>query len=569
MVTGLSWRFRACKCTCGLLAIVWLAGCGGGGGSIDPPPGGGGNSGTLTGVLTYHNNLARDGVNTEETVLTPNNVKVATFGKKFSCQVDGAVYAQPLWIRGLTVGSAQHNVVFAATTHDTVYAFDADAQPCSQLWRANLLDSAHGASSGEFPVPTDDVAPGGHDIRPEIGIIGTPVIDAASKTLYVVAKSEGPSGTFHQRLHALDLTSGNEKLSGPVNISASVTGAGYDSSGATVSFNPRTQNQRAGLALVNGVVYIVWASHEDADPYHGWVIGYQASTLAQSSAYNVTADGSRGGIWMAGAAPAADSSNAIFFSTGNGTFDHDSNVTPNNDLGDSVLKLTTASGLSLADWFSPFNQSTLEAQDLDLGSSGVMLLPSQSGPTPHLLVTGGKEGRLYLINRDSMGHFCGSCSTSSGDTNVVQSFATTSMVFGTPAFWQNRLYLGVVSDKLSAFAFDPSSGKLNPTPASQSSATFYFPGTTPSVSSNGTSNGIVWAIDASRSGIGTYSTRGEGPAILYAYDAANLGTELWNSSQASNNRDQAAVAVKFTVPTIANGKVYIGTRTTIEVYGLL
>ena len=255
-----------------------------------------------------------------------------------------------------------------------------------------------------------------------------------------MSKSEGPTGTFHQRLHALDLATGSEKFSGPVDISASVVGAGYDSSGATVTFNPHTENQRAGLALVNGVVYIVWGSHDDADPYHGWVIGYDATNLSQAAAYNVTADGQKGGVWMGGAAPAADSANALYISTGNGTMDHDSNVTPNTDLGDSVVKLTTSSGLTLSDWFSPFNQSDLESQDIDLGSGGVLLLPDQSAGPAHLLVTGGKEGKLYVINRDSMGHFCSSCTPATGDTNIVQSFSAPNAIFGTPAFWQNKLY---------------------------------------------------------------------------------------------------------------------------------
>ena len=521
----------------------------------------------LSGVFTYRNNLARDGTNPHEYALTSSDVNTTTFGKLFTCTVDGNVYTQPLWVPQLNINGTKRNVVFVGTEHDSVYAFDAEASPCSTLWHSDLLSVAHGGTSGEIPVPDADAGLGEHDITPENGVTGTPVIDPGSNTLYVVSQSEGPTGTFHQRLHALDLGTGSEKFSGPIDISASVVGAGYDSSGATVTFTPRTENQRAGLALVNSVVYIVWGSHDDADPYHGWVMGYNASNLSQVTVYNITADGQKGGIWMGGAAPAADSANALYISTGNGTMDHDSTVTPNTDLGDSVIKLTTSSGLSLGDWFSPFNQSDLESQDLDLGSGGVLLLPDQSPGPAHLLVTGGKGGTLYVINRDSMGHFCSSCTSTTGDTNIVQSFGGFNLIFGTPAFWQDKLYLAGTSQKLSTFAFDPTSGQFNPTPTSQSTTTYSGRGTMPSISSRGTSNGIVWAIDATQFGIP--GSQGLGPAVLHAYDANNLATESWNSSQAPNNRDQAGNAVKFSVPTIANGRVYMGTQSTVEVYGLL
>lgn len=344
-------------------------------------------------------------------------------------------------------------------------------------------------------------------------------------------------------------------------------GAGYDSSGATVAFNPLSHNQRTGLALVNGVIYVTWASHGDVDPYHGWIIGYNVSDFSQSGIYNATADGQRGGVWMGGGAPAADATNAIYLTTGNGTFDHDSGITPNNDLGDAVLKITTSAGLSLSDWFSPFNQSDLEVQDIDLGAGGIVLLPDQAAGPAHLLATGGKEGILYILNRDAMGHFCSVCTTTTGETAVVQNFRATNAMFSTPAFWQNGLYLGGSSDKLSLFPFDPATGRLATNPSSQSPLIFHFPGTTPSISAQGATNGIAWAIDSSA--YGDPSSQGSGPQVLHAYDATNLATELWNSSQAANSRDQAGDAVKFAVPTVANGKVYIGTRSTVEVYGLL
>jgi hypothetical protein len=519
----------------------------------------------LSGVSTWHNDLARDGSNTHEFGLTSATVTTASFGKLFSCAVDGVVYAQPLWVPGLAISGAMHNVLLVATAHDSVYAFDADQSPCATLWHANLIDAAHGATAGETTVPNTDVG-GSTDIQPEIGITGTPVVSPSLNVLYAVTKSEGPSGTFHQRLHALDLATGNEKSGAPANVSASVVGAGYDSSGATVTFNLKTHHQRSGLALINGVVYVTWASHGDVDPYHGWIIGYDAGSLAQVSTYNLTADGSRGGVWMGGGAPAADSANAIYLSTGNGSFDHDSITTPNTDLGDSVVKLVTSSGVTLSDWFAPFNQADLEAADRDLGSSGIVLLPDQSSGIPHLLITGGKEGTLYLLNRDSMGRYCATCSSSTGNTNTVQSFSATNALFGTPAFWNNGLYVAGLSDQVGLYNFHPSTSKFDTTPSSQSANTFAFPGATPSVSSQGTSDGIVWAIDSSQYGPPKNSG---GPAVLYAYDATNLASQLWNSSQAPNGRDQAGNAVKFSVPTVANGKVYVGTRTTVEVYGLL
>jgi hypothetical protein len=260
----------------------------------------------LSAIVTYHNNLARDGANLQEYALTPSSVNATTFGKLFSCPVDGAAYTQPLWVPSLNFSGSTRNAIFVATQHDSAYAFDADTKPCSQLWHVNLLDATHGGTLGEIPVPTADVGNGYQDIQPEIGVTGTPVIDQTSATLYVVSKSEGPAGTFHHRLHALDLISGSEKFSGPIEIAASVPGTGAGSLGGVLAFDPQNQHQRSGLTLVNGIVYIAWASHEDRDPYHGWVIAYDATTLAQVAVFNANPDGSRGGIWMAGGAPAVD-----------------------------------------------------------------------------------------------------------------------------------------------------------------------------------------------------------------------------------------------------------------------
>ena len=536
----------------------------------------------LAGVTTYHNDLSRDGVNAQEYVLNPTNVAPATFGKLFSCAADGAIYAQPLWAASVTIAGGTHNVIVAATAHDSVYAYDADANPCITYWHANLLDTLHGATAGETTVPSgitgNLVGAGAGDITPEVGVIGTPVIDPTTNTIYVVSKSVIAPSTFFQRLHALDLATGNEKFSGPVAITASAPGNGDDSSGGNVPFEPQTENQRPGLALVNGVVYVAWASHEDTSPFHGWIIGFNPATLAQVAVFNDTPNGNKGGIWMSGGAPAADSpansSNGaynLYAITGNGTYDG----LTSSDFGDSVIKLNTTSGLAVADWFAPADQATLAANDTDFGSGGAaMLIDQTSGPVPHLVIGGGKEGNLFLLNRDNMGH--------NDETNhVVQTIAFGNGIFATAAFWQNSLYLAG-SGPLQQFSFNPTTGQFGASAASQSSAKYGFPGASPSVSSQGAANGIVWAISSNSFGVNVSNpTRAAGPAVLHAYPATGLATELWNSSQAAGGRDTAGNAVKFIVPTVANGKVYIGTRGNdtsagsgtvfgeVDVYGLL
>jgi hypothetical protein len=526
----------------------------------------------LAGVFTYHNDLARDGVNASEYALTTASVSQSTFGKLFSCQVDGAEYTEPSWVPALTVNGSIHNVIFVATQHDSLYAFDADASPCQQLWHVNLIDSAHGGASGESQVTWSDVGSGAKDIYPEIGVVGTPVIDPVTSTLYVVSKSESSGPVFYQRLHAIDLATGNEKLTfnAPVDISATVSGTGDGSSGGVINFNVQTHNERSALALVNGVVYICWASHEDTFPYHGWVVGYNASNVQQQvGVFNTSPNGGLAGIWMAGGAPAADVNGNLYVTTGNGSFDADQSAAPNNDYGDSFIRIGTSNGLTALDYFTPDDQGFLNQVDGDLGSGGVVLLPDQSqGPLPHLLVGGGKEGILYLLDRDNMGHYL-----PTANSQIVQSFPANNGSFSTPAFWQNNLYVaGAVqgaTDNLRAYAFNPSTGQFATSATSVSSHSFPFPGATPVVSSSGNSNGIVWVVDSSCYGVpspcGTTAT----PSILYAYDATNLSRELWDSSQAPSLRDQAGNAVKFSVPTVANGKVYIGTRSEVDVYGLL
>ncbi|HVB85174.1 MAG TPA: putative Ig domain-containing protein [Candidatus Dormibacteraeota bacterium] len=527
----------------------------------------------LSGVFTYHNDLSRDGSNPSEYALTTSNVAAGTFGKLFSCTVDGAIYAQPLWVPHLTINGATHNVVFVATQHESLYAFDADASPCEMLWHADLIDSNHGGTAGETSVPSGPtggmVGAGLGDITPEVGVTGTPVIDPSTDTLYVVSKSVVASGpTFYQRLHAIDILTGNEKFGGPTTIAATYPGTG--DGGTTTTFVPQQENQRAGLALVNGTVYIAWSSHEDMPPYYGWMMGYSASTLQQKYVLNVTPNVRWGGIWMGGGAPAADSSNNLFIVTGNATFDANNASAPNNDYGDSFLKLTSA--LNVSSYFTPSDQANDNSNDNDFGSGGAAILVDQpNGPVPHLVIGGGKDGYLYLLNRDSLGGY--------GDANAWQRFDFGCEIAATGAFWNNHYYLASTNCNLQEFTFNTTTGKFDLTNVPQSQGTFGFPGSTPSVSSCPSSDGIVWALDN-----GNYCTPqsgGCGPTVLHAFDAANVATELWNSSQGTGN--SAGNAVKFTVPTVANGKVYVGTRgnntggvtnsTTIpgelDVYGLL
>lgn len=529
----------------------------------------------LTGVTTYHNDLLRDGTNTSEYALTTSLVNTTTFGKLFSCQADAAIYTQPLWIPLVTINGAPHNVIVVATQNDSVYAFDADASPCVTLWHANLLDSAHGGTTGETSVSSSLIGNGDGDISPIIGVTGTPVIDPTTNTIYVVSKSVNASTQFFQRLHALALATGSEKVTPPQNISSAITvpGNGDGSVSGVLAFDPRNENARSGLVLANGVVYVSWASHEDHDPYHGWVIGFSASTLAPvtNGVFNTTPNSvgtptySRGGVWMGGGAPAVDSSGYLYFITGNGTFN--ANVAGGTNYGDSLMKLNTSGGLSVADYFTPFDEATLDANDTDFGSgAATILIDPSAGPNPHLVIGGGKEGNLFLVNRDDMGKF------SSTKNSVVQTINAGNRIFATPVFWQDNLYVAPTG-ALEQFVFNTTTGQFGGI-ASQTSSTFAFPGATPSLSSNGATNGIIWASNNSQ--YCTPQSPGCGPAVLHAYSATNLATELWNSSQASGSRDQAGDAVKFTVPTVANGKVYLGTRGNnstvpgeLDVFGLL
>lgn len=498
-------------------------------------------------VTTYRYNLARTGENPAETILTPANVNPSGFGMLFSRPVDGQVYAQPLYMPLVDIpGKGIHNVVFVATEHDSVYAFDADSADGSNaapLWHVNFTDP----STGERTLSTADVL-NCLSIAPEIGITGTPVIDPSTSTLYVVA-STILNGQFFHRLHALDIGTGAERPGSPVVIQASVPGIGDGFSQTTVPFHPYLYKNRAGLLSLNGVVYTAWTSHCDAGSYHGWLIGYDAADLHQTAIFNDSPNAFQGSLWMGGAAPAADAEGNIYVISGNGQFDSDST---GSDLGDSFIKLSSAAGLTIADYFTPFNQVSLDRGDIDLGSSGAVLLPDEAGGAahPHLLAGAGKEGRIYLIDRDRMGHF-----NSADDSQIVQSIAgALGPLYGGAAYFNGTLYFAAANDSLKAFAI--SDAHLTPSQNSQSPQVFGELGSAPTVSSNGSANGIVWLIEPGSGG------------TLHAYDASNLANELYNS-QENPARDALGSFVKFSLPVVANGKVYVGTGNSLAVFGLL
>jgi hypothetical protein len=504
----------------------------------------------LTGIATWRNDRVHSGVNSQEYALTSQSVTTSKFGKLFSCPVDGWVFAQPLWMANLEISGQRHNVVFVATENDSLYAFDADTPGCKPVWSRQSVNLI---PSDEKIAPLDDLEYDSISLGPFTGITGTPVIDPSSHTIYLVAVTENKTtGTIIQRLHAIDIATGRERPRSPAVISASVKGKGYGNSNGIVTFEAKMQKQRAALLLFKGVVYVCWGSYFDKDPYHGWVIGYRASTLAQVSVFNDTIDGGRGGIWMSGANPAADSEGNIYLLSGNGDFN--ANNAGGRNYGDTFVKLGTSGRLSVSDWFTPFDQKGLAEQDLDLGGGGAVLLPDQvQGPVPHLVLASAKSGMLYLLNRDDLGRY-----NSSDNSQIVQSFMVDNNgIYSTPLFWQDTLYVVANQGPVRAFRFSKVTHRFEIPPFSQSSQLYYYPGATPVLSAAGTKNAILWVIDPAK------------PGVLHAYDALNLNTEFWNSSQAVGKRDEAGRGLKFTVPTVANGKVYIGTKNELDVYGLL
>jgi hypothetical protein len=500
-----------------------------------------------TNVLTYHNDNARTGQTLNETLLTLSNVNSTNFGKLGFLSVDGEVDAQPLYVFNLTVAGSLHNVVFIVTEHDSVYAFDADT--FAQLWKVTVLSSGETTSDNR----------GCSQVTPEIGITSTPVIDLSAGphgTIFVVAMSKDNFGNYYQRLHALDVTTGAELSGSPKEIQAAYPTAG----GGTTIFAPGQYKERAGLLLLNGVIYTSWASHCDITPYSGWVMGYSESTLQQVSVFNVTPNGSDGAVWMSGAGPAADSLGNIYFLAANGTFDTTVNANGfpvNGDYGNAFMKLSSSgNSLSVADYFTMYNTVAESNVDQDLGSGGALLLPDLTdsvGNTWHLAVGAGKDAIIYIVNRDSMGQF------NPTSDNIYQEISANGLaggsgVYAMPAYFNGALYYGAVNDSLKAFTI--ANARVVTPPSSETASTFAYPGTTPGISANGTSNGIIWAVQNSG-----------GAGILHAYDATNLANELYNSNQAGT-RDQFSDN-KFITPMIANGKVFVGTPTGVIVFGLL
>lgn len=519
-------------------------------GTRPPPPTSGGGSiptpTTPTDVVTFKNDAGRTGQNLTESVLTAANVNSASFGLLRNLPVDGKVDAQPLYLSGLTVGTATHNVVFAATEGDSVYAFDSDTG--NPLWHVSLLGSGETLSDNR----------GCGQLDPHIGITSTPVIDRSAGphgVIYVVAMSKDASSAYHQRLHALDVTTGAETFNGPVEISASYQAA----SGRVATFDPGQYAERAALLLSQGVVYTSWTSHCDIPPYTGWVIGYDQATLAQASVISIAPNSSTGpSIWMAGDGPGADSAGNIYLLSANGVFETtlDANGFPSGqDFGNSFLKLTPAgTKLTVSDYFTMSNEITESAADNDLGSGGEMLLPDltdSSGTVRHLIVGAGKDGTLYVVNRDSMGKF------DPNTNNIWQELdgALPGGVFSTPAYFNGALYYADIGGTLKAFPI--TNAVLGNAAAAQSPTSFPYPGASPVISANGTASAIIWAHENS------------GVAVLHAFDASNLAHELYNSNQASGNRDHFGAGNKYITPMVADGKVFVGTQNSVAVFGLL
>jgi len=514
-----------------------------------------------SGTFTGRNDTFRTGQNLNEFALTTGNVNRTQFGKLFAYPVDGYVFAQPLYVSGVNIGGTIHNAVYVATENDSVYAFDADNNGTGggQLWQMSFINPANGVTT----VP-QGVVENGNDIPVQVGITGTPVIDlmaGMNGTIFVLARTKEISNgvtSYVQRLHALDLTTGAEQPGSPVMVQATVSGTGVGSIGGQLAFDPLRENSRPALLLANGTIYVCWASLEDILPFHGWVIGYNEATLQLATAFSTTPNGSEGGIWQGGDGAMADASGNIFVVTSNGTFDAS---TGGVDYGDSVLKLTAPSGvLSVADYFSPFNQAALSGLNWDLGGGGAMLLPDQSGPYPHVMLVGGKGSTIYELNRDFLGGF---------SATANQNLLTIPTVLGAslegsgnragPAYWQGQVYY--VGSAGYPMQFSLQGGLISTLPIIQSTKSFGYPGASPVISANGTTNGILWALQTDR-----YFK--SSPASLHAFDASNVSRQLYDSSD-NATRDLPGPAVKFTAPTVANGKVYVGTQTEIDVYGLL
>lgn len=499
-------------------------------------------------MTTAQYDNARTGANLNETLLTPRNVNQQQFGKLFTLTVDGDIYAQPLFLSGLEIpGKGRHDVLFIATEHDSVYAFDAYGNPSTPLWHTSLL------KEGETTVAARDVfCP---FTQPEVGITSTPVIDVKSGTLYVLARTKKPdlpeSRKYSQHLHALSVLTGQEKLGGPVEIHATAHGSAEDGKNGVLAFEPLRENPRAALLLSNGLVYLSWGSSCDVGPYHGWVLAYDAKTLQQKAVFNASPNADDSGFWASDTGPAADPSGNVFIATGNGKFDL---AQGGKDYGDTLLKLrVNSSDLQVADYFTPSNADELEAKDHDLGSGGPMLLPDQAGPHPHLALIGGKGPMLYLIDRDHLGRY-----QSGNNSHAVQTIPTSHGIYGSTAYWNHHVY--VLSDHDALRDFVVHNGRLD----FKAASTFKLEdhAATPTISANGSKDGIVWVVSSK----GWNSP--DRKAVLYAADASDV-THLLYASNQNSARDGAGYALRFNIPTIAHGHVYIGAKGEVDVYGLL
>jgi hypothetical protein len=505
-----------------------------------------------TDVLTYHYNVFRQGSTVQESTLTLSNVNVNNFGKVGFYSVDGKVDAQPLYVNKQFINGNLNNTLYVVTENDSIYAFAANNG--RQFWRVSAL------GSGETPSDDHNCS----QISPQIGITGTPVIDKSTGphgdgAMYFVAMSKDSSGNYHQRLHALNLRTGEELFGGPVEITATYPGTGDGSQNGNVIFNPSKYAARAALLEFGTTIYVAFTSHCDSRPYTGWVMAYDARTLHQTSVIDITPNGNEGAIWMAGSGLAADATGNIYLLAGNGTFDTTLNsqgFPTNGDYGNGFVKLSNSGGtLHVVDYFNMFNTVQESNADEDLGSGGILILPDlvdNGGQTHHLAVGAGKDTNIYVVDRDNMGKF-----NPNNNNQIYQqiSHALSGGVWSKPSYFNNTVYYGDVGGKLKAFTI--SNAKLSTSPTSQSSSTFPYPGTFPLITSNQGSNGIVWAVANSN------------PAVLHAYDASNLANELYNSNQASGGRDQFGSGNKFITPIVANGQVFVGTQTGVAVFGLL
>ncbi len=506
-------------------------------------------------VTTYHNDNYRSGVNTQETILTPSNVNEVTFGKRLVLPVTGYIFAQPLYVPNVNINGTLHNVVYAVTEHDQAYAFDVNTGQL--LWHKNFLIPTN-PNKQILPLSGNDV--GCLVLGNEIGITGTPVIDLTTNEIYMVASTKeivNNNTTFYQRMHVLDIRTGVEKLSGPsygAPITAKVPGTGSGSINGYITFDPTTHIQRPALTLANGLVYVAWGCFCDFYLAHGWIMAFNKDSLWPSGVFLDTPNGYLGGIWNSGSGLAADSAGSLYTGTGNGLFDVNVGGV---DYGDTIFRLSwPGSQPVVQDYFTPWDQGWLGSHDWDVASGGVLLFDQPGAPYPHLLIQAAKEGTIDLINRDNMGYF-----NAGGDNQIVQTLPRIlaglgfgNGFWGAPTMWNNNLYFGSRGAPLKAFSYNPQTQQIQAQYTSATPETFNYPGPTPSVSSNGTANGIVWVFESN--------------SVLRAYDANNLATELYNSNQ-NQQRDQAGTAVPFVIPTVADGMVFLGAENEVDVYGLL